>query len=66
MGHRVATEYNHVIELLLFYHISLFTYYIEIYINRGKLLLFDQLSSILLGSILLQPILYILKFFRPT
>lgn len=55
MGYRVATEYNHVIELLLFYHTSLFTYYIEIYIKiEESCYFFDQLSSILL-----QPILYI-------
>ena len=60
MGYRVATEYNHVIELLLFYHTSLFTYYIEIYIKiEESCYFFDQLSSILLESILLQPILYI-------
>lgn len=60
MGYRVATEYNHVIELLLFYRTSLFTYYIEIYIKiEESCYFFDQLSSILLESILLQPILYI-------
>ena len=55
MGYRIATEYNHVIELLLFYHTSLFTYYIEIYIKiEESCYFFDQLSSFLL-----QPILYI-------
>ncbi len=59
MGYRVATEYNHVIELSLFYHTSLFTYYIEIYIKiEESCYFFDQLSSILLESILLQSILY--------
>ena len=60
MGYRIATEYNHVIELLLFYHTSLSTYYIEIYIKiEESCYFFDQLSSILLESILFQPILYI-------
>ncbi len=31
--------------------------------NRGKLILFDQLSSILFGAILLQPILLLISNF---